>query len=253
MEYNEAFFHPLFQEKFTELQNLVPCPDAVLDSYKEYDAKIKKPDLIGKTIQVSEKQFPELYHRIQEMAIRLDCKTPKIYLYEDFYYGVEAKGSGKPWLEISTKTLADLPDESFDFLVARELFRIKYDVVKWTAVSEQVIRMLGKCNTIPGLDMLKDSFLMTYSGWSRCAHYSADCFAYDVVKDIKISIRSVLTLIMNNVELAEKVNIAAYISQMKEIYLLDDIVSRFTENDEKIPYGPLRIRTLLAYATAGTL
>lgn len=253
MEYNEKFMHPLFQEKLSELQNLVPCPDAVLDCYKEYDAKLKMPDLIGKTVQVSERQFPELYQRIKEMSVSFDCAMPKIYLYEDFYYGMEAKGARKPRLEISTKTLADLPDKSFDFLVARELFRIKYDVVKWTAVSEQVIRMLRKCNKVPGLDMLNDSFLMTYSGWSRCAHYSADCFAYDAIHDIKISVRSILTLIMNNIKLAEKVNVAEYISQMKDIYMLDDIVSRFTENDEKIPYGPLRIRTLLAYATVGTL
>lgn len=253
MEYNESFFHPLFKAKLDELQKLIPCPDSVLDSYKEYDGKIKKPDLIGKTIRVSECQFPDLYQRIKNLAIKFDCKMPKIYLFEDFYYGMEAKGAGSPWLEISTKTLADLSDKSFDFLVARELFRIKYDVVKWAAVSEQVIRMLGKCDKVPGLDMLKDSFLMTYSGWSRCAHYSADCFAYHAIQDIEISIRSILTLIMNNIKLAEKVNIVEYISQMKDIYMLDDIVSRFTENDEKIPYGPLRIRTLLAYASVGTL
>ncbi|WP_303816646.1 M48 family metallopeptidase [Selenomonas ruminantium] len=253
MEYMDTFFHPLFAEKLSKLQEIIPCPDAVLDCYKEYDGKIKKPDLLGKTVQVTELQFPELYKRIKQMAETAGCKIPKIFLYEDFYYGMEAKGATNPRIEISTKTLADLPEKSFDFLVAREIFRIKYDVVKWTAVSEQLIRMMTDCTKIPGIDLFNDSFQMTYSAWSRCAHYSADCFAYETIKDIQISIRTVLTLIMNNIDLAEHVNIPAYIAQMKDIYLLDDVVSRYTENDEKIPYGPLRIRTLLSYASVGRM
>ena len=44
------------------------------------------------------------------------------------------------------------------------------------------------------------------------------------------------------------VNINEYIAQTSDIYLLDDVISRFSQNDEKIPYGPLRIKNLLAFA-----
>ena len=43
------------------------------------------------------------------------------------------------------------------------------------------------------------------------------------------------------------VNINEYIAQASDIYLLDDVISRFSQNDEKIPYGPLRIKNLLAF------
>lgn len=246
---SENFFHKLYEERIKSFQELIPYPDEILTCYKEFDAKLKKPDLLGKTINVNQKQFPKLFYRVDKLSSYSGIDTPKIYLYEDYCYGVEAKGADNSRIEISAKTLNDFSDIELDFLICREICRIKYGMVKQTAIGEQVLRMLNDTNIIPGIGTLKDSFQIVYSSWSRTSHYTADCYGYMMVKDITLCIKAILSLIMNNRELVNEINIPEYLKQMKDIYMLDDVISRFSENDEKIPYGPLRIKNLLAYAT----
>ncbi|SHF27800.1 M48 family metallopeptidase [Schwartzia succinivorans] len=253
MEQTPKYFHFAYAEQMDEYKKLIPCPEAIIKCYMEYEGKIKVPDLLGKTVRVTAHQIPELHTRIKRIADMTGIDTPDVFLYEDFYYGVQAKGITSPRIEISAKTVTDLSEEEFDFLVAREMCRIKHDMVKWALVGEQYFNMVGKIDIIPGVDTLSKTFQLVYANWMRVADYSADCYGYDVVKDIRPCVRAILALILNNVSLASQVNVKEYIGQAADIYQLDDVVYRFSENDEKVPYGPLRIRTLLAYAVKSVM
>ena len=244
----ESFFHPMYFEKTKVLQELIPFQDEIIACYKEFEGKLKKPDLLGKTVRVSEKQFPKLYNQVRELSECAEIEVPKIYLYEDFYYGVEAKGSSVPRIELSAKTLADFSASELD--LAREICRIKYGMVKLTTVSEQAQNMMMETTLVPGIETLSKSFQIKYATWSRLSHYTADCFGYYMVKDLEASVKAILALVLNNLKLVAELNIIEYMAQARDIYLLDDIVSRYSENDEKVPYGPLRIKNLLAYAAS---
>ena len=80
-------------------------------------------------------------------------------------------------------------------------------------------------------------------------NYSADNFGYLIVKDIVPCVKCILLLILNNKELVEKLNIREFIIQGDKISRLGDKVSRYTKNDEKIPYGPYRIKNLILFST----
>lgn len=246
----ERFFHPSYLEKTKELNDILPYQDEIIACYAEYEGKLKKPDLLGKTIRVTERQFPQIYSFVYELSQGAKIPPPNVFVYEDFYYGMEAKGANSPRIEISAKTIADFSPEAIKFLLARELCRIKYGIVKLSRVAEQALQMLSNTSLVPGTGTMAQGLTITYANWSRTAHYTADCYGYLIVQDVNVCIKAILAVILNNLALVEQVNVCDYLAQAKDIYLLDDTVSRYSQNDEKIPYGPLRIRNLLAFASS---
>ena len=246
----ERFFHPAYLEKTKELNNILPYQDEIISCYAEYEGKLKKPDLLGKTVRVTERQFPQIYMVVSDLSQEAQIDPPKIYVYEDFYYGMEAKGAGSPRIEIAAKTIDDFSPMAIKFLLAREICRIKYGIVKLSRVAEQALQMLSKTSLVPGTEAMVQGLKITYANWSRTSHYTADCYGYLTVLDVNICIKTILALVLNNLTLVKQVNVCDYLAQAKDIYLLNDTVSRYSQNDEKIPYGPLRIRNLLAFASA---
>ena len=113
------YYHPLYSKAQRELEVLLMMKEDVLTYYKEFDEKLRLADLYGKTILVSETQFPELHNIECELADKFNGKIIPMYVYEDFYYGVEAKGATNPWIEISAKTVQDLSLDEIKFLLAR--------------------------------------------------------------------------------------------------------------------------------------
>ena len=253
MDIKPKYFHFAYEDSMKSFQNLIPCPDAIIKCYTEYEGKLKKPDLFGKTVRVTKHQIPDLYHKVKNFAEKADIDVPQVFLYDDFYYGVQAKGTENPRIEISAKTVADFSDEEFNFLLAREMCRIKHKMVKWTFVGEQYFDMLEKAQGIPGVETASKSLQMVYAYWRRLADYTADCSGYDTVADIRPCVKAIVTLVLNNISLANQVNIREYISQASDIYMMDDLVYRYSQNDEKIPYGPLRIKNLLSYAAKSVM
>lgn len=246
----DIFYHPAYEEKTKALNDLLPCQDEIIACYSEYEGKLKKPDLLGKTIRVTERQFPQIYSLVNELAQYAQINPPKVYVYEDFYYGMEAKGAGSPRIEISAKTIADFSPEAIRFLMAREICRIKYGMVKLSSAAEQALKMLSATSLFPGIGVMSQGLTITYANWSRTAHYTADCYGYLAVQDVNVCIKTILAIVLNNLTLVEQVDVRDYLMQAKDIYLLDDTVSRYSQNDEKIPYGPMRIRNLLTFAAA---
>ena len=242
-----AYFHPAYVPKTGEFDRALPCQEELIASLKEYTAKLKRPDLLGKTVRVTRRQFPQLHACVQEMAEAAGIGVPEIYLYEDFYYGAEAKGKR---IELSAKTLADFPESWMRFLLAREICRLRWGMVRRAQAAEQALSLMEGSNLVKGLDILEQDLTIVYGSWSRTAHYTADAYGYCAVQDIKACVQTVLALVLNNIRLVKDLNVREYLRQAEEIYLLDDVVSRYSENDEKIPYGPLRIRHLLAFASA---
>ena len=86
--------------------------------------------------------------------------------------------------------------------------------------------------------------------WSRIANYTEDNFGYLIVKDIDICISAILKTILNSCFLSENINVAEYIKQAEKINSLDDNIHNYTKLDEKVPYGPFRIKNLISFASS---
>lgn len=235
-------WHPQYEKARKELEDILPFHEDFFTYYKEVDEKLRTADLYGKTVLVTKKQFPEIY----ELSKELQIEDIPIYIYEDFYYGVEAKGATTPWIEISAKTVNDLSLKEIKFLLARQAFRIENDCMKLDAVGNQAYKFLK--DGIFSSDALAKSALLKFAKWSRLLNYSADNFGYTQTMDLSACIRSILILILNNIDLAKKINLPDYLAQAEKINELTDIVSIYTKADEKVPYGPFRIKNLISFA-----
>lgn len=244
------YIHPHEEFFLKEMMENTLFSEEILDYYKNFDEKLRRPDLLGKTVKVSEKQFKEVYHIIKEIANELDMLMPNAYIYEDFYYGVESKGVYDPWIEISAKTLLDFSKEELNFLISREMCNIKLKHTHHNTLIEETLKAMNHNNIIIGMDTLTQGLKITMYRYSRTANYTSDCFGYIICKDIKVCVKSILKLILNNVYLAENINIQEYMSQAEAINELDDKIYNFTKGDELVPYGPFRIKNLLAYASS---
>ena len=243
----QQYKHSMEDEAFKEMLDTVAFGDNIAFHYKENIEKKRRPDLLGKTAKVSGLQFQNIDSIAKCICKILQISCPDIYIYEDFYYGVESKGMDSPWIEISAKTIVDFSDEEITFLIAKALCDIKLKHTYYFTLidaAEDVMQGIG----LPGMKTYSAVQKQTMYRWSRIAHYTSDQFAYLIAKSLKSSIQAIMLLIFNNRFIVDNINLKEYIRQTEEINFLNDQISNSSKLDEMIPYGPFRIKNLLTFA-----
>lgn len=244
----EWFEHPHLQVAYEEMKEVQFFEKEVMFHYEKYEQKKIIPDLLGKTVKVTERQMPALYLIIEQASRLVGCPAPDVYVYEDFYYGVETKGIGTPWIEISAKTVTDLTELELLFLIGRELCHIQMNYQYYHVLIEESQKAVH-FNLIDS-ELLKDSLKVMMYQYSRLAHYSADCFGYALCGSLDAAFSAISKLVLNSSFLASQLYMPDFLKQSEEIEALDDDVSRFTKKDERVPYAPLRLKHLLRYASS---
>lgn len=244
--YRENYIHSRQNEAYEQYRDGVAFQKDIEKVYEEIDYKIKQPDYLGKTVRVSEKQFPEVYRMMRDMSDYEGMECPTVYVYEDYYYGAESCGVSNFWIELSAKTIQDLTDREPQFVLAREIYKIADGVTKQRTMMEERFKVIRQMAP----DEFEKSSKLSFYHWYRLANYSADNYGYLVCGSVKSSVDAVLKMVLNSVMLAERVDVKEFISQASEINILDDMVSNYTKADESVPYAPHRIQSLLAYAVS---
>lgn len=242
----EQYIHKKQDEAYQQYIDGVMFQEDIEKVYEEIDYKMKQPDFLGKTVKVTEKQFPEVYAIIQELSKQEQIECPFIYVYEDYYYGAESYGIKQFWIELSAKTIQDFTKEELKFVLAREVYKIADGVTKQKTMMEERFKVIGQ---IAPNELEKISKLSFYH-WYRLTHYSADNFGYLACGSLKSSINAILKMVLNSKLLVEQVDVKEFIRQASEINKLDDMVSNYTKADESVPYAPHRIQNLLAYVVS---
>ncbi|MDF2544647.1 MAG: hypothetical protein K0S47_4365 [Herbinix sp.] len=246
----KLFIHPLEESLLEELKNNTYFSEEIIDNYKNYDEKMRRPDLFGKTVRVTMKQFPTVYKNACEVADILEMELPEIFVYEDFYYGVESKGVSKPWIEISAKTIFDFNENELRFLIAREMFNIHMGHTYYDVLIDETLGVIQNGLRVMPTDVIVQSLKYSMYKWRRISNYSADCFGYVICNDVRASIYCILKMILNNHELANNICLLDYIKQAETINEMNSPVESSTKLDEQMPYGPFRVKNIIAYASS---
>lgn len=79
-----CYINHMQDEAYTLYQDGVTFQKSVENVYDEIDYKIKLPDFLGKTVKVTQKQFPEVYRIVNEISSNMDIDNPTVYVYEDW-------------------------------------------------------------------------------------------------------------------------------------------------------------------------
>ncbi|MGL4875346.1 MAG: M48 family metallopeptidase [Clostridium sp.] len=246
MKDNSLFVSKFENEFFQKMKEKMYFEEEIREYYKNIYEKRKIPDLLGKTVEVKEFQFNFVYKIIKEICDFLQMEMVKAYVYEDFYYGVESKGIEEKWIEISAKTISDASEDELRFLIAREIYNIKFGNTEYLEMIKLIINGVKGINSnLVGIsnELLK---IIMYK-WSRSITFSADNFACFYVGNLKVATNGILLAILNNKELIKEVKISEYIKQGDKIDALDDVVYNSTKLDEQVHYGPYRIKNLISY------
>ena len=242
----ECYIHKGQDEAYRQYQDGVLFQEDIEIVYEEIDYRFRVPDLLGKTVRVSERQFPEVYQILNEVLLDARTGDVPVYVYEDYYYGAESSGIEHPWIELSAKTVQDFTPGELKFVLAREAFKIADGITKHKTMMEERFKAMRKA--VP--DKLEEVSRLSFNHWYRLANYSADNYGYVMCGGIKAAVDAVLKMVLNSVMLAGQVDIKEFIRQASEINRLDDVVSNYTKADESMPYASHRVQNLLAYAVS---
>ena len=242
----ESYIHIGQDEAFEQYRQGMMFQEDIEKVYEEIDYKIKRPDLLGKTVKVTEKQFAKINRMLRQMTESEGIPCPDVYVYEDYYYGAESYGTSTCWIELSAKTIQDFTDEELKFVLARELYKISDGVTKLKTVMEERFKAIRQIAP----NQLEQTSKMAFYHWYRLANYTADNYGYLMCGSIKSAVYAILKMVLNSVILAEQVDVREFIAQASEINKLDDTVYNFTKADQSAPYAPHRVQALLAYAVS---
>ena len=244
--YRESYIHKGQNEAFEQYRDGVMFQEDIEKVYEEIDYKVKQPDFLGKTVKVTAKQFPQVYHMIQELCTYEQMECPAVYVYEDYYYGAESYGINSYWIELSAKTIQDFSEDELKFVLAREIYKISEGVTRQKTMMEERFKMIRQLAP----NELEQVSKMSFYHWYRLANYSADNYGYLMCGSIRSSVDAILMMVLNSRMLAGQVDVKEFIGQASEINKLDDMVFNYTKADESVPYAPHRIQSLIAYAVS---
>lgn len=242
----EQFLHVGADKAYLEYQKEMPLREAVEEIFENIDSKMKKPDLLGKTLLVTEKQFSNVYKIMVGLSEYMEISMPEMYVFEDFFYGIESYGMGTYWIEISAKTIRDFSDKELEFIIAREFYKIKYGLTYQTMLMNQMYKIYEAIPTVG--DTVSMVAKNKFNHWSRLENFTADNFGYLYCKDIQASTNAIVAMILNSKSMLSEIDMKSFISQASNINKLDDKVSNYTKADEALPYAPMRVESVLAYA-----
>lgn len=244
--YRENYIHVKQNEAFEVYREGIRFQKDIESVYEEIDYKIKQPDFLGKTVKVTEKQFPDVYKMLCEIVAYEQIECPDVYVYEDYYYGAESYGIQKKWIELSAKTIQDFTKEELKFVLAREIYKISDGVTKQKTIMDERFKIIRKIAP----EQMEQISKISFYHWYRLANYSADNYGYIMCSSVKSAINAILKMILNSKMLVEQVDVKEFIHQASEINSLDDSVFNYTKADESVPYAPHRIQNVLAYAVS---
>nr|WP_106782905.1 M48 family metallopeptidase [Lysinibacillus timonensis] len=244
------FTHPLEEKVLDDMLEALKLKDQIENYYIRYEEKKRRPDLLGKTLRVSQNQLPRIYKIAQAIEKKTNLPIPEMFVYEDFYYAIESKGMEKPWIEISATLINDFTDQEIEFMLAREVFKVHYKQTYYNTLMLQSLDALSKGLIPLGDGIVEDVAKVIYYRWSRVSNYAADSFGYVVCQNLEAASQAILKTIFNSVLLAKNANLKEYIKQAEFINELHDPISEATKSDEQYPYGPFRMKYLLAFATS---
>jgi Zn-dependent protease with chaperone function/uncharacterized RDD family membrane protein YckC len=123
---------------------------------------IARGRLLGSSVRIDARQFPEIYSIVRDTAARLGVPAPQIFVRDDVFVPIVASGIGEPYaLIISSQYLEHLQHGELAFLAARELGHIAAGHTRITSL----LSTSGRENPIVAL---------IFGAWLRRCEYTAD-------------------------------------------------------------------------------
>lgn len=255
----EDYIHKSEDRAKKSLNEWINGEDALANYYRKIEQGKRWPDLLGKTIEVGETQFPQILNIVHKICKVMRISPPRVFIYEDLYYRAETEGIDFSWIELSASLVNEFTENELTFVLASQLARIHAEQIRLEAIARSAVQISEYIEHVPGVNLLNlvygpeiyRAYLnANFKRWLRISTYSTDACGYLFCGSIQTSIAAMMKLIINEPNLVKELDIIKYINQAKEIESLKETAMVGSKLDEEMPYGPYRILELLRYASS---
>jgi Zn-dependent protease with chaperone function/uncharacterized RDD family membrane protein YckC len=193
---------------------------------------IARGRLIGSSIRVEARQFPELAAVVDDLAGRLGIAAPQVFIRDDPAVPIAAAGVGEPYaLMISSQYYELLTMGELEFLIARELGHIAAGHTRLTSL----LSASGRENPFVAL---------VFGSWLRRCEMTADRIGVLCCDDLEDAFGAICMTTFHSA--GRRVDRLVLAEQRAE--LAADPALRLGELVSGFPYATTRLDTLRAFA-----
>lgn len=236
-----AYAYPGDQKVLKTLGYVTPVTLAV-EATVRLQKSLLRSEILGSTVKVTDRQFPELYRITADCARRLEIPMPTVYVSPEVgVMNAATFGTNEDAFIIVNGVLIDhLSDEELHFVIGHECGHIQNNhVVYLTALHY----LLYSANLF--VRWIVTPAVMALSSWSRRAEITCDRAGLLCCGDLGPATSALARLALGSHRLAEKLDIEEYLKQLDEG---SQGVGRVMELFRSHPYLPKRVQALRYFA-----
>jgi len=236
-----AYAYPGDMKVLRALGRVTPVTLAVEATVRLWK-NVAKSEILGTSVKVTDKQFPELNALATQCAERLHIATPTIYVYPDVgVLNAHTFGTNEDSYIVLNGVLIDhLNTEELRFVVGHECGHIQNNhVVYMTAL----YYLMYSANMF--VRWIVTPAVMALQAWMRRAEITCDRAGLICSGSLDAGLAALTKLALGSAKLAEQLNVDEYLKQLAES---QEGAGRMMELFHSHPYLPKRVEALRLFA-----
>ena len=246
-------------EALRTLMNFIVNEQTLIRYAEEISEPATVPDLIGKSVKASDRQFPSIYSLVKSISGHFGIAVPDIYIFESYQYQIDSNGCFVPRLEISARMVRDFSRKELMHCVAKELAHIALGHIRTEVLVERMHEAIQTLATLPLVNTLNlvggpKFYLMALRvkafRWFKEAVFTAENVAAAYTGDVGSSVTSTLLQVFNERGMVNEIDVGAFCDQVGLIEMIAGSAATYTKMDEVNPYAPYRVGNILQYASS---
>jgi len=211
----DRFRHPLDLQATNTLKQLPGIDVAIRSVLGSVAEQFFYLNNIASSVQVSEKQLPDLHKLLIEACEILDLEPPQLYVQQNptpnaYTFAMRGK---QPFVVLHTSLIEMLTPKEIQAVIAHELGHLKCEHGVYLTMANVLVlaaNLLPAWGTILA-QSLQDQMLQ----WVRCAEFSCDRAALLAIQDPRVVMSVLMKLAGGSPTLAPQLNLDAFIDQAK--------------------------------------
>lgn len=243
------FIHP-DDEKAMNAMKSIPGFSRVVKKFMEYGYEFAvNSENIASQIRLSDRQLPDIYHRVTRICNQLEIPYPQVYLCMSPYPNAWTYGDTDVSITLTSALFDYLEDDEIDSVIAHECGHIVCHHVLYHTLARFV--EMGINNLLTDLTT---PLRLALKYWERQSEFSADRVAA-LVCGAEPVIRTELRLSGGPKSITKDINIQEWASQAEEYYSLctestcDNILQKMIVMENSHPFSAVRVHEILEWTS----
>lgn len=250
----KSYEHPADRAATAALRS-IPMLDDVLRRLIEFQAeRAYRQFLLANSVKIGPDQLPHIWASYQEVLEILDMpKQYDLYIRQTPDVNAMVFGSSEPMIILNSGLVSLLDESQVQAVIAHEVAHILSDHVLYRTMLILILELarMGGLPFFVGLPL--QAIRLALLEWFRAAELSSDRAATLVVRDPRITSRTMMNLAGGSQ--SEKLNLDAFIRQAKEYEKWEDGYDKFVRFFPELytthPFPVWRVLELMKWVESG--